>query len=675
MKLLLQYLLVTLLFFFTRVSFAQGTTCIDASPFCAGGTSLVFPNTSGGGNAEFGPDYGCLGSEPNPAWYYIQIDQSGDLDFNIIQNTQDDFTGTGLDVDFITYGPFNSTNVCDASNLSAANTIACSYSGAFIENFTIPNAMAGEIYVLLITNFSNSPGFIQLEQVNAGEGTAGSTDCSIVNTFNYCDGEVVSLDATTETAASYSWTQNGAVLTETGPILNNVVAPDATYIVEALDGGGAVISTLEFVIDFHDVPTTNTIPDQVACDDNNDGFRLFNFVNYNAIALGTQSSTDYSVTYHPDQVSAENDTNALTSPYTNQSAYVAEPIFVRIENNNNRSCYSTGVFNIRVALNPTAMPVPNYEACDDDYDGFLIFDLSQQTPIILGGLDPSDYTVRYFETETDAINNSDSIFNLNYNAENGQNIYIRLENNTTNCFSVSSFTTTVQRKPEVEIAEQVICLDNLPLTVSAETNVITDSYLWSTGQTTSSIEIGTIGNYSVTVTSAFGCTTTSNFNAIESEAAVIEFTETVNFANPNTLTITVSGIGNYLYQFDDGEPQESNFFNNVPIGPHTITVIDLNGCNSTEKEIVIIDLPQFMTPNNDGYFDTWHITGVSQLEGTIVYIYNRYGKLLKTLGHNSMGWDGTYNGNEMPANDYWFVANIIQGDLEFQAKGHFALRR
>jgi hypothetical protein len=29
----------------------------------------------------------------------------------------------------------------------------------------------------------------------------------------------------------------------------------------------------------------------------------------------------------------------------------------------------------------------------------------------------------------------------------------------------------------------------------------------------------------------------------------------------------------------------------------------------------------------------------------------------------------------MPANDYWFVANVVKGDLKFQVKGHFALRR
>jgi gliding motility-associated-like protein len=82
-----------------------------------------------------------------------------------------------------------------------------------------------------------------------------------------------------------------------------------------------------------------------------------------------------------------------------------------------------------------------------------------------------------------------------------------------------------------------------------------------------------------------------------------------------------------------------------------------------------------MTPNNDGYFDTWHISGVETLPGTVVNIFDRYGKLLKTLTSDSSGWDGTYKGQLMPSNDYWFLADVVRGDVKFQAKGHFTLKR
>jgi gliding motility-associated-like protein len=262
-----------------------------------------------------------------------------------------------------------------------------------------------------------------------------------------------------------------------------------------------------------------------------------------------------------------------------------------------------------------------------------------------------------------------------YVAFNTEDIYVRVQNNTTGCFSTTQFSIIIHPRPIVDIPDQVMCLDNLPLLVSANTNNLTDTYIWSTGETTPEINITVIGIYSVTVTTEFGCETTQVFNVTESETANIQIIDTVDFSDPNNITITISGIGNYLYQLDDFPPQESNFFENVGIGYHIITVYDLNGCDEVSKEVLVLDFPKFVTPNEDGYFDTWHVTGVETLPGTIIYIYDRYGKQITFLTSTSKGWDGKYNGNNMPATDYWFVANVKGGGYDFQAKGHFALRR
>ncbi len=179
----------------------------------------------------------------------------------------------------------------------------------------------------------------------------------------------------------------------------------------------------------------------------------------------------------------------------------------------------------------------------------------------------------------------------------------------------------------------------------------------------------------MTITTVYGCVTSKTFSVIESEKATIEFEETVDFSDPNNITITISGIGDYLYQLDDNDPQRSNFFDNVRMGLRKITIIDLNGCSSVTKEVMIFDTPKYFTPNNDSYNDTWHITGVNQLKGTIIYIYNRQGKLLKALPHTSIGWDGTYNGANMPSDDYWFNANIYYKGELLNLQGHFALKR
>ncbi|WP_370001290.1 T9SS type B sorting domain-containing protein, partial [Winogradskyella sp.] len=198
---------------------------------------------------------------------------------------------------------------------------------------------------------------------------------------------------------------------------------------------------------------------------------------------------------------------------------------------------------------------------------------------------------------------------------------------------------------------------------------------WSTNETSPEIEITEVGSYSVMVTNEFGCTSTSTFNVTESESAVIDVVETIDFSDPNNIIVTVNGIGDYLYQLNDLPAQTSNVFVNVPIGYNTITVIDRNGCAWIEREVLVMDFPKHLTPNGDGDFDTWHIAGVNQLPGTVIHIFDRYGKLLKEIGSNTSGWDGTFNGNKMPAGDYWFVANIIMDGESFLAKGHFALKR
>lgn len=452
------FAIVIILLLSNMSSFAQGLECRFAEPFCAGGSSLIFENTSGAGNAEPGPNYGCLGSQPNPAWYFLQIDQDGDLTFNIVQNSSADFTGTPIDVDFIAYGPFSDTNAC--SQLTAANTVACSFSPAAIENFTIPNAQAGEVYILLITNYDDVPGFIQLQQTNAGGGSAGSTDCSIVNTDNYCEGEIVDLDATTPSAVSYEWFQDGAPLAETGPILANVVAPSAVYTANALDNLGTIISAYEFIINFETQPVANTVPDMLQCDGDNNGLYLFNLESQTAQILGVQDPTEFTVTYHLSLADADANLNAITSPYENTSN--PQTIFARIENNKLTECYDTTSFVIQVFDTPIANAIADQLICDDDNDGEWSFDLTSFDSTVLDTQDPLQFTVTYHLTQADADANVNVLTSPYLNVGNPQIIYVRVENNdNVDCYDTTSFQVEVFDTPTANpVPDQLICDDD-----------------------------------------------------------------------------------------------------------------------------------------------------------------------------------------------------------------------
>ncbi|WP_052471115.1 T9SS type B sorting domain-containing protein [Winogradskyella sp. PG-2] len=439
-----------------------------------------------------------------------------------------------------------------------------------------------------------------------------------------------------------------------------------TIFAKVLNVSTTCFSSVPFSLILNGPPVINDIETFNTCDTLDNSINLLDIND----AL-FENTFNVLISYHTSETDAEANINPLNTNYSYTNAI--ETLYVRAEYSTTH-CYAVYPFTLNVNPLPIANQPNDLIACDDDFDGFVQFDLSLQNGAVLNGQNSNDYTITYHNSEIDAIENNEAIDN-EYLAYNSETIFVRLTNNETSCYDFTQFSVVINPLPFVSIEEQVVCLNNLPLVVSADTNNPLDSYLWSTNAATSEIEIFQTGTYSVTITNEFGCESTSTFNVTESESAEIDVIETIDFSDPNNITVTVNGIGNYLYQLNDGPLQSSNIFVNVPIGYNTITIIDQNGCDRITRDVLVIDTPKHLSPNDDGDFDTWHITGVETLTGTVIHIFDRYGKLLKELGHNTSGWDGTFNGNEMPAGDYWYIANVIQNGESFQVKGHFALRR
>ena len=157
--------------FFSKKTIAQGTDCATASPFCTA-VPASFP-ASQNTTAPVGPNYGCLGTQPNPAWFYLQVATSGPITLNMTNSAT-------LDIDFIIWGPFTSAPAACASGFPSSSIVpspgGCSYSSSANETGTISSAVAGQVYVLMITNYSNQPTSISLAQT----GGTGATNCGIV---------------------------------------------------------------------------------------------------------------------------------------------------------------------------------------------------------------------------------------------------------------------------------------------------------------------------------------------------------------------------------------------------------------------------------------------------------------------------------------------------------------
>ncbi|MGV3695956.1 fibronectin type III domain-containing protein [Flavobacterium sp.] len=177
---------------FTEFDLCIGTLpCTEAPAFCTGQT-VTYANST---NVPSLGQIGCLFTSPNPAFFFLQVNQAGPLSYLI---SQVDNNGVGRDVDYVAWGPFTDLNTActgvPANPLGQTVPIptpatgcpgtlhACSYSTAPQEIMCIPNAQLCQVYVIMITNFSNQAGTVTFTQTNTGGGT---TACFPINTFNY----------------------------------------------------------------------------------------------------------------------------------------------------------------------------------------------------------------------------------------------------------------------------------------------------------------------------------------------------------------------------------------------------------------------------------------------------------------------------------------------------------
>lgn len=193
----------------------------------------------------------------------------------------------------------------------------------------------------------------------------------------------------------------------------------------------------------------------------------------------------------------------------------------------------------------------------------------------------------------------------------------------------------------------------------------------------STYEAFQIGEYAVVATNLIsGCVSPIEIamvtQSVLGDSLLIEQSEA--FSENPTITVTVvGGAGPFYYQLDDFGFQTSNVFTNVAPGFHTITVVDDSLCTNLTGTATIINYPKFFTPNGDGFNDTWNISGVDG--SSVIYIFDRYGKLIKQISPLGAGWDGTYNGQPVFSSDYWFTIDFPENGVPKTFKSHFSLKR
>ncbi|MDA9057220.1 T9SS type B sorting domain-containing protein, partial [Flavobacteriaceae bacterium] len=446
------------------------------------------------------------------------------------------------------------------------------------------------------------------------------------------------------------------------------------------------------------------------------------------IECNDQVTTDYDLTIRKDQITNNDPSIILTYFETQQDLDTNNPIpdptiytnttltnTIIVLATGTNQCTKTITLELTTVLyaNLNKTPTP-LEECEIDNNGYDYFDLTLRETEILNGQNPSDFDISYYEDQMDAISGNTNNIATPTNFENTtiltQEIYVRVKPKLNECFIIVPLTLIVNPVPEIGILDRyMICLNKndqvinpvtqtfLPIPpIDTQLSTSIYSFQWYKGTieevdfapnnfiipgaTSGTFSPTSEGTYTVLATNlASGCRIPASTEVVSSyppESIDVTLLSPV-FSDNNRLQVSVVGTGQYEYRVDFGPWQKETLFENVRIGEHTIYVRDLLNCNEITHRKIVIGYPKFFTPNGDGYHDTWNIVGMTMKSSSKIYIFDRYGKLLKQLSPTGKGWDGTFNGERLPSSDYWFVLDYndpVTGKIK-QLRANFTLKR
>ncbi len=353
------------------------------------------------------------------------------------------------------------------------------------------------------------------------------------------------------------------------------------------------------------------------------------------------------------------------------------------------ACSDQSSFVVTIIDTPVAYPVSTAQTtvCDADAvnDGNTQFDLTSLNASILGSQIGEEFVVTYYASANDAATGINAI-----TATDLHTVYVKVSNNlTTTCYDIKAINITVNKAPESSATNGTICFDS-------NTNTLLNSYTITSGLNAANHTfewynaagdlVGTQANYQAVLPGDYTLFVKSTLTGCVSQPKVIRVTPSMPatisyevsdaFDSNQVITVTAAGVGgDYEYQLDNGSFQDSNIFEHVSSGTHTITVRDKNGCGQTYSEALLVNYPKFFTPNEDGFNDTWNIIDLQDQSTSLIHIFDRYGRLLKDIKPNGAGWDGRFGGEVLPADDYWFTITYTEDGINKEFKANFSLKR
>ncbi len=482
----------------------------------------------------------------------------------------------------------------------------------------------------------------QTVYIYAEVGTAPNT-CSVESNFTVTINETPNVDNLANVVACNSYTllplTIGNYFTATNGggtqlLAGDLVTTSQTIYIFAESGIGTNLCSGEsnFDITINTAPNVDVIADQITCDD----YTLLPLTSGNYFTAinggGTQLLAGDLIT-------------------TSQTIYIYAETGIAPN-----ACYTESNFSITINNTPIVDTLPNVTTCGN-----------YTLPTLTNG--------NYF-TGTNGTGNSLNEGDL---ISSSQTIFIYAEApNSPDCNAETSFTITINEQPIVDELDGVTSCDSYTLQPLNNGNYYTEAN--GNGTTLNAGEIITTSQtvyiFTQTGIAPNTCLAESDFTINIVPTETFELTEDNLTLVDQDVTVTINSNQNLEYAVDNAPFQTSNVFFNLSEGLHTITVRTEGGCFEESITFIIkvkkFIIPKFLTPNGDGFKDSWTVIDTENRIKNI-YIFDRYGKLIKTLTPSSnFSWDGTYNGKQLPTSDYWYTIQLKDNKI---FKGHFALKR
>ncbi|KQK27269.1 chromophore lyase [Chryseobacterium aquaticum] len=673
-KLLLFFVLIT-----SQLYFSQ-SDCVSAAPICGDTNFSAQPTGPGLILEDLG---GCLSDDENYSlWYKFTIATGGSLTFSINPNVFAD------DYDFGVYGPNPNCSLLSPPN-SGLLPIRCNFSGAdgptgLSLTATDPNGggtqwssalnvLPGEIYYLVVDNYSNSPNGFSISfggtatlltpfdhnianqyQPNPflqpGPNQNGEIDiCENPTIFNFSTLSAGIINGNPNFVVKYYTSATNAI-DNVNPITAPISVNSTTtyhYAINYVDPNP--ISFLnqcrEFgTIKFIDRSIKLTNATLTACNNNNVGTAKYDLT---AAAINPTSMPNLTLKYYPSMA----DLNAGTNQITNLTAYESAEKSVFVKATNTFGC--TQIVEIELKFYTVIVLTPvTLESC---YIPNAIttasFDLTSANVSTLPGI-----TKKFYPTMADALAGTNEIFNQTIFITTDRDVFVRVFD-TNGCYAITKITLKVL--PPVKstvLKDKTICMEDRT-TLDAGPGF--DGYEWSTGATTQTIQGVPVGSYWVKLQTG-KCFTMQQVNVYASQQPIIASLDITN----NTITVTASGgTAPYQYSIDGITWQNSNIFNNLPRGENKIYLKDSFDCNPIIVQVTVPNLINAITPNGDNVNDVLDYTSLAYKKDLVFTIYNRYGnKIYEGDKMRNYKWDGTSSGKKIGTGTYWYTISWTEND-------------